>query len=233
MSKRTLVVFTLMLVCVGAVFSDDGYMDDVDYGLVESIKSSNIVAVGTVMTLVGVYRRDVPTDGSGTICTDVLVHVNTMIKGKPNFGENHIKFMVEGGVAYVPKFDKVMSLEISDGVTFKVGEKVLLLLNTFSYPYYDRYPYGNMRLAGWDYGKRLIKDDKVKFIYRKNGKIKRMELPLDLVQGLAKATIKNETAAFQLEDSIKDAARGSSNKLTETVIERLKTDAKRILEEKK
>ncbi len=195
MFRRTIVTMAVLaLVSANIGFSEGDYEADKDYGLVESIHDSDVVAVGTVVTLTGVYRENMPEEGKNTICTDVLVAVDTMIKGSPNFGKRHIKFTVEGGTAYVPSLDEVITLEISDGATFKVGEKVLFLLSNSYYPYYARYPYGNMRLTGWDYGKRLIKDDTVTFVYKKGTDFKPMQLPLELAKSLAKASVTHKTS---------------------------------------
>ncbi len=229
----TLIVVLAMAVAASTSFGDYGYYDDLSvYSLLKSIDNSSVVATGTVALLTGAYRQNLTGAGKHAICTDVLIRVDTMIKGTPNFGTNHIKFAVRGGTAYVPAKDEVMTMWVSTQAKFEAGEKVLIMLtNDPNTTFYANYPYGRSRLIYDDYGKRLIKDDKVKFLYEKDSQVKPMELSIELATNLGKAFLENKEEAIQLEDQIKALARdGTSNTLSSTLTNSLNTSAKQILD---
>ena len=227
----TLIVAMAMVFATSTSFGEDVYHDDLSvYELLKSIENSEIVAIGRVVLLTGQYRGNILPNGGGAICTDVLVRVTTMIKGEPNSGSKHIKFIVQGGTAYIPSEDEVSSLWVSTQAEFTVGEQVLVLLtNNPAHDYYANYPYGRHRLIYTKYGKRLIEDDMVTFLYQKNNDVKPMKLPLEMATNLAKAYVKDKDAAILLENDIKtEAETGTSNVLSTTLATRIKTSAKQI-----
>ena len=199
-----------------------------NYGLLNSVENSDIVAVGTVELISGVWREDVTEDGRDSICTDVTFRIDTLIKGEANLGDNYIKFMYEDGEAYVPG-EGVLKQITKPGISFSVGEKVLLLLNKGEDTRdHTTYAYGGCRLYKKRYGKRLVESDKVEFMYPKDNKAKGMKMPLDLATNLAKAFLKNPEAARTLEDEVKLAATGADNEVSESLSTRLINNAKTI-----
>lgn len=227
--KRLFVALALMLVLSTPVAFSDYFEDLSMYSMEKSLDNSDIVAVGTVSLLEGVFRRHLLGPNKNAICTDVLVRVETMIKGEPNFGDNYIKFMVRGGRAYVPHRNSVMINEVSTQAKFKVGEKVLIMLSSDqNTTFYANYPYGKARLIYDDYGKRLIKDDKAMFLYEKEGKPKGMPLSVDLVKDLGKAFVRNKAEAIKLEKLIKAQAAGENNALTSELEASLLEKSKKI-----
>ncbi|MDE0184596.1 MAG: hypothetical protein OXP71_03950 [Candidatus Poribacteria bacterium] len=234
--KYVFVVLLVMGLVVPTSFAAGGYFDDLSlYSLLKSIDNSDIVAIGTVSLLTGVYRENLLGPKKHCICTDVLVRLDTMIKGEPNFGPNYIKFMVLGGTAYVPHKEEVMGMWVSTQATFEVGEKVFIMLtNDQNTTYYANYPYGKNRLIYDDYGKRLIKEDKVEFWYKKEDKVKPMQLSLDVAKNLGKAFIEDKAAALLLENQIKNVASNTDeNSLTLAQKSTLIDSSKRLFEKEK
>lgn len=199
------------------------------YGLLNSIENCDIVAIGTVELLTGVWREDVTESGTDSICTDVTFRIETLIKGEANLGDTHIKFMHEDGSAYVPSAGEVLTQETSPGIKFTVGEKVMLFLKKGDDDkYHTTYAYGGRRLYKQRYGKRLVKDDYVKFRYAKNNRAKPMKMSLDLAANLAKAFMKNPEAARSLENEIKLEAKGTNKVVSSALSTRLINSAKAV-----
>lgn len=198
-----------------------------NYTLLKCVEKSDVVAIGTVKTLEGVYRQNVLPTGAAMITTDVLIKVEHLIKGETNFGETHIKMMILGGTAYVPDEDEVMRLEVKPQPKFKVGEKVMLFIRNTSTPTaYRNYAHNQYRLYKFKYGKRLIENDKIKMLYPGNT----IEIPVDLAKDLSKAFLTDKDGAMLLEQDIKTAAL-TSKKLPDNIATRLKASAKQILKE--
>ena len=197
------------------------------YTLLKSVEKCNVVAIGRVVSLTGVYRQNMPPANSPMITTDVLIRVEHLIKGETNFGSKHIKFMILGGTAYVPEEDEVMSLDVSPQPKFEVGEKVMLFINNGSKSkYYRNYPHNRYRLYKFDYGKRLIKDGKILMRYPGNT----IEMPVDLAKDLSKAFLDDKEGALRLEQDIKTAAL-TSKTLPADIATRLKASAKLLITE--
>ena len=68
------------------------------YQITTLIEHSHLVVVGTVAAMEFVFREDVPPQYT----TDIVIHIEEVIKGTPNYGEGGVKFMIpnygEGGV---------------------------------------------------------------------------------------------------------------------------------------
>lgn len=229
-------VFVALLALLCAAFADGHapVRNIDDYGLLNAVENCDVVAVGTVEILTGVWRENVSQDGRDSICTDVTFRIETLIKGQPNLGTNYIKFMYEDGEAYLADEGAVISQKTFPGIEFKVGEKVLLLLQKGEdTKRKTTYAYGGMRVYKLRYGKRLVKDGKVDFRYLKDGKAKGMNMTLDLATNLAKAFVKNPDAARGLENEIKREAKGESMNVSDTLSTRLISSAKLIKKVKK
>ena len=210
---------------VDALRRPDG--DPAKYTLLKSVEKSGVVAIGEVKSLTGVYRQNMPPAGAPMITTDVLIKVEHLIKGETNFGRTHIKLMIIGGTAYVPEEDEVMTLDVDPQPKFEVGEKVMLFINNkANTKFYKNYPHNQYRLYKFDYGKRLIEDDKVKMRYPGNT----IEMPVDLAKDLSKAFLADKEGALRLEQDIKTAAL-TSKILPADIATRLKASAKLLFEE--
>lgn len=229
--KFVVATLVLMLLLVPPAFSQDQEDDLSDYSLLKSVENSQIVAIGRVVLLTGKWRSGILPNGGGAICTDVMVRVETMIKGKPNSGKKHIKFIVQGGTAYIPSEDEVSSLWVSTQATFEVGERIMVLLtNNRTQPYYANYPYDRHRLIYTKYGKRPIENNEVKFLYEKNNGLKTMHLPVELATDLAKAYLKDKSSALSIENQIKSIARTDENRLSTAITNQIKTSSKTIID---
>ena len=146
-----------------------------------------------------------------------------------------MKFHIYGGRAYVPSRDAVMIIRESGTPKFKVGEKVLVFLTTADdgeyYP--ANFPQNRLHIARGQYGKRDVKDSKVKFKYLKDANsLVHVEMPLDLAVELGKASLVNKRGAEALENQIKALARGARQKveLSASLSTDLKTQAKRLID---
>ena len=220
--KYGFVALLILAIIWTPVFADRPPEDDpAEYTLLKCVENSDVVAIGTVLTLTGVYRQNMPPNNQPLITTDILIRVETLIKGETNFGDNHIKMMVLGGTAYVPAKDEVRIHKVSPQPEFKVGEKALLFIDNKNDKWFKNYPHNRYRLHRFDYGKRLIKDDKIKIRYPGNT----IEMPVDLAKDLSKAFLADKDGTLRLEQDIKTAAL-TSKKLPADIATRLKGSAK-------
>ncbi len=233
MLKHTIAATLLFLLPVIVVAGTIVLKVSDKYTLLEIVERCDIVVVGTVSLKTGVYvEHPRNNDGSSYIMSEIVVRVETQIKGEPNFGENHVRFMIEGGTAYVPRHQQVMTLVITNDLDFKVGEKVMLFLSRDSpNGYYDNFPYGRLHVNSEFYGKRLIKDNKITMFYKKSDiKLRGVRLPVEMASLLAQAAVADKDAAVPLENKIKTLARSDDATLTETIINDIKTGAKTIID---
>ena len=210
------------------------------YSLLSMVEEYEFAALGTVELLTAQYREDISADGTDTICTDVLFRIETLIKGTPNHGTNHMKFIIRGGRAYHPGIDEVIEISLQPNVTFEVGEKVLLFLSNRRQNAFSGYPYGGWYIPGWDWGKRLVKDGKIYLWYnrgtshtqpRKN--VTRVKMTPDFAKTLALAYMEDKDGAKAIEQTIKNAARAVTNRhlvLTTDQETTMKTRAQAIID---
>ena len=213
-----------------AVNAEMGQQDLDDFSLLKCIDKSEFIAVGTVAL------KTYVSDGGGMVTTDVLVRIDTLIKGTPNFGSKHVKFMIQGGTAFQPAHNEVLTLDVSTEPEFDEGEKVMLFMTTdiTDNNYYKNYRYKRLHVILMKYGKRAIKDDKMEFYYkRSNERLMPVEMPLDLTVELAKAAVANKDAVIPLENQIKALARGATTQkieLSSTLVTQLKASAITIIQ---
>ena len=226
--KYVFVALLILAIIWTPVFADRPPEDDpAEYTLLKCVENSDVVAIGTVLTLTGVYRQNMPPNNQPLITTDILIRVETLIKGETNFGDNHIKMMVLGGTAFVPGKDEVRIHKVSPQPEFKVGEKALLFIdNNNDYTWFRNYPHNRYRLHRFEYGKRLIEEDNVIMRYPGNS----IKMPIDLAKNLAKAFMDDKDGALRLERDIKTAAQ-SGKVLPANIATRLNASAKLLFEE--
>ncbi len=205
------------------------------YTLLEMIERSDIVCIGQVANKTGVLRRNIRPGRARMITSDITFRVTTMIKGQPNHGSNHVKFMIEGGTVYVPEEDEVITLDVINNLYFEPGDKALIFLSKNpGGQWYANYPYDRLHIHTDYYGKRPIKDNKVMMLYKRNSRaLIGVKLPTDLVSVLGKAFIEDEATARSIEESIKSAARTQDvgADLTTAVVNQVKTAAQKVVDD--
>ncbi len=222
------------------------------YQIATLIEHSYLVVVGTVAAMEFVFREDVPPQYT----TDIVIHIEEVVKGSPNYGEGGVKFMIPGGTGFNPKYGEVGTGKSEGCPEFRLNERVLLFLSKSKNRHPEKFkhlppppiiPHGGLYISG-SFGKTDIKYDEVAMPYtfkkeafseyrqkmRERTYTRSITLPLDLVLQIAKASIKDYDTTKLLEENIKDyidkTPFGSKPKLDEKLIDKLKAGAKRILE---
>lgn len=194
------------------------------FGLFNMIEESDIVAVGTVEHTIYVKRP--------MLTTDIVIRVTSMIKGEPNMGDDHIIFMVKGGIGYDSDGDLVQ-LEISTEPTFTVDESVMVFLSKRTNSKTGRhrdYAHDKLHVIGLHHGKRLIKDSTLKFGYvDSDDDVKFVKFPLDLTMNLAKAFVADKDSAVDLEAQIKRLVLNGKTELTDALKTKLNNEANTII----
>jgi hypothetical protein len=227
-----IVLFTPALSIACSMLSED--LDD--YSLLRMVEKSELVVFGIVANLDGVWREG-DHEGYHGITTDVVVRVETLIKGETNAGKHYIKFMIQGGHGVNERTGELVSMSVSSEPEFELGEKVMLFLSNVSYPtdyYYANYPHGGYYLIGAQEGKKELEDGKVIFGYPQGDlPLIGVDIPLELAVVLARAFLKDKEAAILLEDEIKFTARGNTSGrvvLPDALVTRLIEKSKEIVD---
>lgn len=211
-----------------------------EQSLLELTKHAHIIFTGTVQHKDYVYRYGIwPGRAGGTPTTDIIVSVTTMIKGEPNFGENHVKFAIEGGKFFSARKGKVIRMIVSTEPKFEVGEKVLLFLSKPKPPHSANvnFPHDGLHVHGTRWGKKKIVDNAIQTPYLKaEDQSIQVKMPLDLALNLSKAYLKDAASAIALENEIKTLARGNTAKfvkIPQATITRLKNESQTIINRRK
>ncbi len=229
-------VALLVVLCAVMAYGATEQPDLDDYSLLKCIDKSEVVFVGTVQLLSYHARDNIVYDGGSMLTTDVLVRVDTLIKGTPNTGSRYVKFMIQGGTAFIPSENEVLTLDVSSEPSFEVGEKVMLFMTTSiaEDDYYTNYLYDRLHVILYKYGKRAVSDEKTNFAYKRDSdSVVPVEMPLDLTVELAKAAVANKDAVVPLENQIKALARGATSpkiELSSTLVTQLKSSARTIIQ---
>ena len=217
--KRVTASLLAMLFVFSAPILSASYAVDTEFiegltlfGLVER---SAIVTIGTVVDINYVTRPSISSEGA---TTDITLRIDDLIKGKANFGDDHIIFMIEGGVYYSTYAKKRVEMLISDQPKFEVGEQVLVFLGKFD-PYSD-YAHDGLHLIHGELGKKKLYDDRFRFWYlHSKDRPIAVAMSKELVSNLAKAYVSDHEAAKLLEARIKTLAFGNKTSLeTGTII---------------
>lgn len=242
MLKR-MFVLVIMLFLIAHVTDAATFAGDTEalkkLSLLKFTERAKIIFTGTVQHKNYVYREGVRPNGGAAATTDIIVRVSEMIKGEANFGENHVKFMIEGGEFFSARTGKIMRAHSTLQPKFEVGEKVLLFLAVpkSNKSYHVNYAHDGLHVLGFIRGKKAIIDDTVQFTYvRGENKSIEVKLPVDLALGLGKAYIKSPDSAQLLENEIKDLALGNTAKvleLSKSMITRLKSQSQTIIDRRK
>ena len=231
--KRVAVLANLVVVLFVLCLSDAlGWDSEYRQGfaLSKSVERSSLIVVGRVIGKEFVFRENIEVLAT----TDVIIAADEVIKGTPNAGKDRVKFMLEGGRVVNPNTGEGINLHVGHQAEFVLNEQVLLFMVNSTDPYYKNYPYDRFHPYRGEYGKRIIKDDKLVLLYAMdNDKLKPVRMPVDLAVQLCKAADKDKDAMVELENDIKDVIAqrtGSDINLSQTLIDRLMEEAGEIVD---
>ena len=214
------------------------------FNIVNIVNDVDTVVVGKVIKKVYVFRDNVVPKYT----TDITVEVEELIKGKPNVGENEIRFMILGGRGVDPETGEDLICDVSDMPEFRMGERALLFLGKSDDEVRRGIHTGLYLFAGL-YGKREIVNNKVWIPYTfqklvvdnydgvESSKIidmyRTVELPLDVVIKIAKASIIDADALKELEGQVADVAKrtdfGAAPIIDSGLLKQLQTKADEVL----
>ena len=235
---------TLMILFLSVGYSYQIPMHDKEYlegySLLGLVEKSTIVVLGTVADMEYHYRENVTPSGRGSLTTDIIIDIETLIKGKPNAGRNRVIFMIEGGIGTYPGDTEPLRLLVGGEPEFEIDERVMVfLVNDIDDSYYRNYPHGKLFVNRAFYGKREVVDDIVSIWYVKGDEVFGFEFevvdyPLDLAVNLSLAYIKDKETAIKLEDEINNLVQdheevNASVKLSDEFVERLLKETEKIL----
>ena len=218
----------LFVLCLPNAFGWDAEYKQ-GFALSRMIKSSDLVVVGRVAEKEFVYRANT----GPKFTTDITIDIDTVVKGTPNAGKSRVKFMIKGGRGVNPRTGELVRVINSDTPDFTIGEQVLLFLYHSKSIHVRNYPYNQLHLHRYIYGKNVIKNDKVSLLFPlDDNSLRVVKMPINLVVPLSKAAVKDEDKMILLEDEIKDALQGQAAKtpLSQDLIDRLMEEAKEILD---
>jgi hypothetical protein len=211
------------------------------YQIATLVRHSDLVVVGTVRGADFAYREGIGT----TFNTDITIAVDSLIKGETNAGEKTVKFMIQGGRGVDPTTGEKVHISAGNSPKFEVGERVLVFLKKTKRLELN-YPYGGYFVYRGNVGKRRIVNDKFSMPYTflvnividgemASVKAKKfIDLPVDLVIELGKASVKDFEGTKLLEEDIKgvisDTPRGAIPTIDNATVDRLKEESKSILD---
>lgn len=213
------------------------------YQIATLVFHSDLIVVGSVTDVEFVFREGV----GASFTTDITIAVESLIKGEMNAGVNTVKFMVDGGTGPDPVTGEEYVITVEHSPEFEMSERVLVFLKKATRPGLN-YPHGGYYVFRGNIGKRkVLGDDKFSMPYTFaidaviNGKMvtrkvkKFIELPVDLVVEIGKASVKDFEATKLLEANIKEvidaAPIGAKPELDQDTVDELKTEAKKIYDE--
>lgn len=211
------------------------------YQIATLVRHSDLVVVGTVTGADFAFREGIGT----TFNTDITITVDSLIKGETNEGKNTVKFMVKGGRGADPNTGEEVHISAEHSPKFELGERVLVFLKKTKRVELN-YPYGGYFIYRGHIGKRTVVNDKFSMPYTflvdiiidnemVSVKAKKfIDLPVDLVIELGKASVKDFEGVKLLEEDIKgvidDTPRGAIPTINDTTVDRLKEESKSIIE---
>ena len=200
-----------------------------DYNIANLVKHTNLVVFGKVTGM-----RLIPQEYS----TSITLNVESVIKGDPAIGDRLLRFTVRGNAGMKKHKGKRINWHIPGHLEFKLGERLLLFMGGSQ---------GNYRILRPG-GKIIVTDNKVyiSYTYKTNRysdyhnemretKVRRsVELSLDLVVKIAKASIKDYDAIMELEADVATAVslteEDARPSLSVELLKQLEETANRILE---
>ncbi len=207
------------------------------------VEHNDLIVVGTVASAQFIFREETPPQ----FTTDIVINVEEIIKGEPNAGDDRVKFMIPGGTGVNPRTGKISVCRAEGVPDFMLNERVLVFLKKNTNPL-PPLPHQRLQLSFGHFGKRAIKNNKLLIPYTFKKEVfdeffqimkekpydRVIDLPLDLVIQIARASIKDYDATKPLENDIKksitDTPLDDEPKLTEEIIDRLKDESQSILD---
>ncbi len=200
-----------------------------DYNIANLVKHTDLVVFGKVTGM-----RLIPQEYS----TSITLNVESVIKGDPTVGDRLLRFTVRGNAGIKKHKGKRINWHIPGHLEFKLGERLLLFMGK---------SHGSYRILRPG-GKIIVRDNKVyiPYTYKANRysdyynemrerKVRRsVELPIDLVVKVAKASIKDYDAIMEIEADVATAVSLTQEEarpsLSVELLKRLEETANRILE---
>ncbi len=225
MQKRMLVLALLAPLVLTAYLTpkDEEYLKGLS--LLNFVEKSDVIVIGTVVNKQYVSRPG--------LTNDITIRADTMVKGQPNLGDNHVIFMIEGGKGYNAAHGEVVVLEVVGQPEFKIGEEVMVFLSKQldSSRYHAKYPYDHLHVIRQMHGKRHIKDGKLQFAYlNADSKTDYIKFPVSLAKNLALAYAKDKDDALALETQIKTLVLSGTTVLPDSLIDTLTTSSQNIID---
>ena len=212
------------------------------------VKYTDLIVYGTVTNKEFVFRNNA---SHHQYTTDITVSVGQTIKGTPNAGQNLVKFMVEGGEGIHPQSRQDLIVKPSHTPDFEVGEQVLMFLSKSKNNRLNL-PHGGYYVFYGQLGKMDVIDRKVSIPYtfkkaivdNHNGQLvnkeidirEHIDLPIDLVIEIGKASLIDYDAIVPLETQIRSVisnSRGAEPVIPTTLIDSLTQSANQIIVDSK
>ena len=200
-----------------------------DYNIANLVKHTDLVVLGNVTGM-----RLIPQQYS----TSITLTVESVIKGDKAVGDRLLRFTVSGNAGLKKHKGKRINWRIPGHLEFKLGERLLLFMGG---------SHGAYRILRPS-GKIMVTDNKVYIPYtyktnrysdyhnemREENLSRAVELPIDLVIKVAKASIKDYDAIKEMEAAAaKEVAlteKGARPNLSVELLKRLEETADQILE---
>ncbi len=199
-----------------------------DFNIANLVKHTDLVVLGKVTGM-----RLIPQEHS----TYITVSVESVIKGEKAVGDRLLRFTVSGNAGMKKHKGKRINWLIPGSLKFKLGEQLLLFMGGSHDDYRILRPGGKI----------MVRDNKVYIPYTykakrysdyhnemRERKVRRsVELPLDLVVKVAKASIKDYDAVKEVEADVATAVslteEGGRSSLSVELLKRLDETADQIL----
>lgn len=221
-----------VILCLSNAFGWDSEYKQ-GFALSSCVELSELIVVGRV-TQKDFVKRVVHLDIGEDITTDVTVEVTQVVKGTPNAGKKLVKFMYQGGQYTDPDTGEPMEVIHTDEPEFTVGEELLLFLYKGDGGRHEYYPHDKLQVLRGDYGKRLIRNNKIVMLYAMDDRLKPIAMPLDMALKLAMAADKDKEKVESLENDIKAVMQrhvgDNAPVLSDALIKRLSKEAQKIID---
>ena len=201
-----------------------------DYNIANLVKYADLVVLGKVTGM-----KLIPQEYS----TSITLTVESVIKGEKAVGDRLLRFTVSGNAGMKKHRGKRINWHLSGSLEFKLGERLLLVMGG---------SHGKYRIFRPS-GKIIVTDNKVYIPYtyktnrysdyhnemREENLSRAVELPIDLVIKVAKASIKDYDAIKEIEADVSKAVslteKEARPSLSVGLLKRLEETADQILEE--
>ena len=229
---RVFATLTLLILFLFFPCSSDALtlaMPSWDFNIANLVKHTDLVVLGKVTGM-----RLIPQE----YATSITLNVESVIKGDPATADRLLRFRVSGHAGMKKYRGKRILWNVEGSLEFRLGERLLLFMGGSQ---------GSYRILRPS-GKTIVTDNKVyiPYTYKTNRysdyynemrerKVRRsVELPIDLVVKVAKASIKDYDAIMEIEADVATAVSLTEEEarpsLSVELLKRLEETANRILE---